>query len=136
MTFTAKYGEHEVKVSFWNGSPEFSTEALKDRYNSWEKLEAALKAHDLKQRKNFTNKDAFYFVTYGKHEGVQSVTVTSVTGDGKEAWISFNGKRQKVAIRQLYANRDEVERAIEIEKANADQTERTWTAVTRWDPKQ
>jgi hypothetical protein len=143
MRFKTEVLNVEVFADFpwnWNnadGRPSFSAPSVFDqKFDSLQKLEDALKAHDLTLRKNFSNPVAFrrsyrYPVSYP----AETVTVTSVGENGKEAWIkNAKGNREKVQMTSLYAFKDEVEKAIEIETTAHEQVKKWWAAVTLWTP--
>lgn len=137
MRFSATFEGQQViaDVSHETGRVELRSPVLPGAYTSPEKIEAALKAWDLAQRKDFANKEAFVVDrAYNKNASPLSVTVTSVSADGKEAWVKQNGERRKIYLSELYANREQVEEALKIERQSKQATQDAWEAVERWRP--
>lgn len=76
------------------------------RFNDLDELTKALRLQDLQSRKNFSNTEA-YMLNRNDRYRVSTVTVTSV--GGREAWIKHDdGKRNKVRLSELYADKNQV----------------------------
>lgn len=94
----------EKKNPRWNGDHE--------EFSDYRALVNALDAYDLKCRKSFKNKTA-YTVRRGwsktdKTE-YEAVEVTSLTPNGKEAWVkTAEGKRRKLDVVSLYESEEAV----------------------------
>ncbi len=94
----------EKKNPRWNGDSE--------EFSGYHQLTIALDAYDLKCRKSFTNKTA-YIINRGwsrtEKSSCEKVEVTSLTPNGKEAWVKTQeGKRRKLDVASLYADEESV----------------------------
>lgn len=129
--FTGDINGHTVRVSFRGDRAMFTIEELPgSRFESFEKLENAVQAHDLETRKDFANKEAVCF-SYGS---LQVVEVTSISANGKDAWIKKNGKREKVSRNDLFADMVQVLEVRDEEIRLKRQIEELWKTAARWEP--
>lgn len=102
---------------------------LVDKFASVDQAVAAIKKYNLSLRKGFTNSSAW------NRRGEQ-VEITSICEDGAWCWIRrSDGVREKVGIKSLYEDRDEVSEAIAYEEqADRDVKER-WNSIRKWEPR-
>lgn len=142
MTFHAEHKGYPIELSCQGEvAVQFSCGALvepnkdgnrtyytKKSFSTLEALLIALDKYDLKLRKNFENNLAFY-IPHDTHMGVQTVEVTSITEDGREAWVKMPPKRagdetrrEKVPIKgHLFSDRAACEAFVRL-KANLTKT--------------
>jgi hypothetical protein len=135
MRFTSEINGHPVSVDCDHDRISFRCENLDGKFSTAEDLEKAVKAHDLKQRKNFTNPTAYVMSVWrmGSGREVHEVVVTSA--DDKEAWTTRNGSRSKHYRENIYADKATLEAAMLHEQRLQDEIETVWAAVPRWEPK-
>jgi hypothetical protein len=131
---TGEYKDHQIDVRYDSeGRPTFTTDALmhfkevswtkekwetKKEFDSLESILNAIDRYETSQRKDFVNSVA-YRVQGWDNDTLGEVTVTSITEDGREAWITFiskslggEKKREKVGITSLYNSHKAVEAFI------------------------
>lgn len=140
MTTTIAVEGHEVSVDIQGSSISLRTDALKDPYHNLDTLTDALRRYNLSLRKSFTNPDAFLFAGWGT-KIVEPVVVTSITEDGKEAWVrrrdtrnGKEGKRSKVRLADLYAEREGLDAIQTREQEHKQEIATMWENVKRWEP--
>lgn len=124
-----------VKVSVWFGDSkiEFSSPMLDEKYDSFPKLDRAIKAKLLSLRKDFTNPSAVFVDRWDKTP--QPVMVTALDGN-EYAWIKHaNGKRTKERLDNLYVDGQAVEQCGKNEKQRNEETRKEWASLERWAPK-
>ena len=102
----------EMRKSITGGEP---YETIKT-YDSVESILDAIDRYDLSLRKDFTNRVAYRIDVSGwrgEKNRIEQVEVTSVTDDGREAWIkvakdkhAYGNGRSKVGISTLYNNKE------------------------------
>lgn len=82
-----------------------------EEFPDYRELIKALDQYDLECRKKFTNRTA-YTVKRGWNKvdktEYEEVEVTSITPNGKEAWIKCQEGRRKVALASLYGSEQSV----------------------------
>lgn len=136
MAYVGKISDEDVTVSFGrHGMPDFRCDLLPGKgFDSEEKITAAINAYKLSLRKNFSNPAAWLFGSW-RAQTPQPVTVTSVTEDGKEAWVrDAKGERSKVQLAQLVSDKDALLAVMAKEKELQEQIKATWDALPRWSP--
>lgn len=135
MRFTSEINGHAVSVDCFDGRLSFRCESLNGEFPTADALEKAVKAHDLKRRKDFTNPTAYVLSGWrmGSGQEVHEVVVTS-TGD-KEAWTTRNGSRSKHYRENLFADKATLEAAMLHEQRLNNEIKTIWAAVPRWEPK-
>jgi hypothetical protein len=102
------------------------------RFGSVQGAAAAIRKYDLAQRKGFVNPTAFI----DSRGVVFAVTVTSISQDGLECWVSYaTGSREKQRIDRLYESRDEVQAIIDRQREHAAEITAMWRGAKRWEPK-
>ena len=130
VTFKTVYKDQEITArSHDGGQLSFSCNLLKETrkhhdgspyeatksYDNVESILEAIDRYELSLRKDFVNKTAYRVGGGWRHEKntVYEVTVTSVTDDGKEAWIKeppgqnrYGNGRSKVNLNSLYNNKE------------------------------
>src|SRR3990167_212767 len=134
MRFTTKQNDHEYSVDYFDGRAIFRCDFINKDFDSLAKLEAAVKAEELRVRKDFSNKTAYVVDTYRSREGVIEVEITSLPSD-TEAWIKTSHGRTKRNRKSLYADKAEVERTVKEIEAYEKQIASLWDGLTRWEPK-
>lgn len=134
MQFETKYDGHTCTASFWQGRATFRCDFLAGKdFDSVEKMEAAIKAHDLSLRKNFKNTTAYTTGDYNQDKNkVYEVKVTSV--DGEHAWTTTAKGRTKRRLASLYADKAELESAMSAVADLEKQIKAVWSSVRQWDP--
>lgn len=132
MQFVGTIDGYEVTAQiFGNSAPKFwCLDISQQSFDDLEKLDRAIKAYNLSLRKKFANPQAWHF-SCGK---VIEVEVTSLTENGKEAWIKSNGKREKVNIQYLFADRNELIAAFTAETEFKTKISEAWALPRRWAP--
>lgn len=137
MTFNGEHKGYHIELSCQGGAAiQFSCGALvepnkdgnrtyytRKQFNTLEEVLTALDKYDLKLRKNFENNLAFY-IPHDYHEKVATVEVTSITEDGREAWVKFPSKtvggefrREKVLVKgHLFSDRNECEAFMRLKE--------------------
>lgn len=124
-----------VKVSVWcvDSKIEFSSPMLDEKYDSFPKLERAIKAKLSSLRKDFTNPSAILVDRWNKTP--QPVTVTAMDGN-EYVWIKdANGKRSKERLENLYVDGQAIEQCMKNEKQRNEETRKDWALLERWAPK-
>jgi hypothetical protein len=124
VTFKTVYKDQEITArSHDGGQLSFSCDLLKETrkhhdgspyeatksYDNVESILEAIDRYELSLRKDFVNKTAYRVGGGWRHEKntVYEVTVTSVTDDGKEAWIKEgDNSRSKVSLKSLYNSKE------------------------------
>ena len=132
MKFTATIDGYTVFAFFHDGKVEFRVDELAGTYTNVPALEKAIKAYDLKLRKDFTNPSAYMMGRWDKE--IREVTVTSL--DGSDAWVTKGGKREKVRRSDLFVDKASVEAAVMFERKLSEDIKSFWGAVPRWEPRQ
>lgn len=117
--FKGEHNGHEITAYIYtDGSITFTTDALQEpgaygrttkEFASLSSIEAAIDKYELSLRKNFKNTTAYMVVNphYRSERAVEAVKITSITQDGKEAWIKTpKDDRRKVRLDELYKDRE------------------------------
>jgi len=140
VTFKSEYRGHIiVGQSHDGGALSFHCELLKETrkhlhsdeayetlksYDNVASILDAIDRYDLSLRKDFTNTVAYRIGGGWREEKnkVYEVTVTSVTEDGREAWIKgeksdYGSGRTKVSLTSLYSNKEACQRYVETMNA-------------------
>jgi hypothetical protein len=120
----------------WNGDSE--------EFSDYREIVKALDEYDLKCRKSFVNKAA-YIVNRGwstEKSSHEKVEVTSLTPNGKEAWVKTKeGKLRKLDVASLYDSEEGVRFFVKYLDETIAKFERDKQALqdaldkTRWVPK-
>lgn len=132
MIFESEVLGYKCSVSFFDDRAAFRCELIEGRdFDTFAKLEAAIKSRDLSMRKNFTNKIAYGKAGFGDN-GIIAIEVTSI--DGSQAWTKTINGKSKRSLSSLFADKDEVQSAIDFEKDCREKIEAAWKAVKRWTP--
>jgi hypothetical protein len=154
--FKSEYNEHPIIVRFHNSTPEFTTEAIKEKgkqydatkvFPSLDAICVAIDKYELSLRKDFVNPTAYRIVRGFRGWGCQTettyetVTVTSVI-DENYCWITDSkGSRAKEPIAKLFDDLDELKKhhkewlRIESEALNARTKAEAVVNQFRWKPK-
>ena len=65
---------------------------------------------------------------------IRKVRVTSVDIDG-HAWITYNGKRSKEQLANLFVCKEDIESAVAFEQEQTKAVKARWASIPRWEPK-
>lgn len=135
MIYRTEFSGIEIQVTVTaSGSVIFTARDVLEgrRFDSEDMIVAALKAYDLASRKAFDNPEAF--VADHNRGAYARVVVTSICPGGKECWIKRGDVREKRYLADLFADREEVEAALQLEGDSLAKIREAWAAVRRWGP--